>query len=464
MLFNFEQVIVWSNDNLFRDAVVSYFDGKEIDLKPVLNSKEACSLASCGKKTFIFAGITQKECDFFNAISELKQLNPGNKVVVAAKASDVETAVKSLKSGADDFLIMPDSKKDIFEFCEKIIAQEIKEKTVSLGSASKNTEALGKKIIVRDKRMKQVIELANRVAQSRAPVFLAGESGTGKEVLARYIHEKSGRKGPFIGVNCAALPENLLESALFGHEKGAFTGAVARKPGKFEIANHGTILLDEITEMPVYLQAKLLRVLQEGEIDRLGGTETVKVDVRVIAATNRDPYESVQKGDFRNDLYHRINTIPVKIPPLRQRPEDIKDLSFYFIDKYNSIDGRSVKGLTESAMEKLLSLQYLGNVRELENIIRRALLICCSDRIEASDILTVEEFSCSEQGSCCSSLEHTESDKVFYPKPLREVEKEIIYKTLDETEGNRTQAAELLGISVRTLRNKLNSYKENLNN
>jgi two-component system response regulator FlrC len=285
--------------------------------------------------------------------------------------------------------------------------------------------------------------------------LLFGESGTGKEVLARHIHDISERTGPFIGVNCAALPETLLESSLFGHEKGAFTGAVSRKPGKFELAHNGTLLLDEITEMPVYLQAKLLRVLQEGEIDRLGGVETVKVDVRIIAATNRDPAESVRSGDFRNDLYHRINTIPIKIPPLRQRPEDIKALSDFFVKKYNEIDATTVKGLTQEAKDKLLGFSFNGNVRELENIIRRAALICSGDFIGPGDIIPAEEFGTDSFSPEPESFD----DSGFSPKPLREIEKEIIFKTLHETEGNRTHAAELLGISVRTLRNKLNSYK-----
>jgi two-component system response regulator FlrC len=306
--------------------------------------------------------------------------------------------------------------------------------------------------------MKKLIELADKIAPTKAPVLLAGESGTGKEVLAKFIHRQSKRTGPFIGVNCAALPETLLESSLFGHEKGAFTGAVSRKPGKFELADKGTLLLDEITEMPVYLQAKLLRVLQEDEIDRLGGTGAVKVDVRVIAATNRNPVESVKNGEFRNDLYHRINTIPLSIPPLRERPDDIKELCRFFIDKYNKIDNKNVKGLTDQAFKKLLTLVFHGNVRELENIIRRGMLICTSDLIDASDIVTAEEFSENE----AQEIKTETAGADFSPKPLKEVEKEIIFKTLEETEGNRTHAAELLGISVRTLRNKLNSYKENM--
>ncbi|MCB9493885.1 MAG: sigma-54-dependent Fis family transcriptional regulator [Desulfobacteraceae bacterium] len=454
-MVDFARVVVWTENNLLRDCASAFFMNKGIEAKPVLAKEEAFAFASKKNGSLILLGLKPGK-DIPLLVAELINLDNQNRVVVFGDNTGVETAVRCVKNGAEDFLVMPSSREDIEHICSLLIK---KKKSVKIPDESLTDEPEScNEIIAADQRMKKVIELADKIAPTRAPVLLAGESGTGKEVLARFIHRQSKRTGPFIGVNCAALPETLLESSLFGHEKGAFTGAVSRKPGKFELADKGTLLLDEITEMPVYLQAKLLRVLQEGEIDRLGGTGAVKVDVRVIAATNRNPLESVKNGEFRNDLYHRINTIPLSIPPLRERPDDIKKLSEFFIQKYNKIDNKNVKGLTADAVKKLFNLFFHGNVRELENIIRRGMLICSGDMIDSGDIVTAEEFGESDASHESPAVR----DYAFSPKPLREVEKELIFKTLEETEGNRTHAAELLGISVRTLRNKLNLYKENM--
>jgi two-component system response regulator FlrC len=260
-------------------------------------------------------------------------------------------------------------------------------------------------------------------------------------------------------VNCAALPETLLESELFGHEKGAFTGAVSKKPGKFELADGGTILLDEVTEMQFHLQSKLLRIIQEREIDRVGGTRPIKVDIRIICTSNRNIISLIEKGEFREDLYYRLNTIPLTIPPLRKRQDDIALLSHYFIKKYNEIDGRNVKTLTEGALKTLENQYFKGNVRELENIIQRAILFSDGAEITENDLLLDNNLTGPAIGS---SSNQPEAGDEFVPGPLKEIEKKMIFQTLDKTEGNRTHAAKILGISVRTLRNKLNEYKESL--
>ncbi len=307
--------------------------------------------------------------------------------------------------------------------------------------------------------MLRILELARQVADSKASVLIQGESGTGKELVARFVHYHSGRRnGPFVAVNCGALPESLLESEMFGHEKGAFTGAVAKKPGKFELAHQGTILLDEISEMAFHLQSKLLRVLQEQEVDRVGGLSPVSVDTRVIATTNQNIRETIEKGSFREDLFYRLNVIPIKIPSLRQRKDDIPMLAQHFIEKYNAIDGRNVKSLTKGALEKLLRFPFPGNVRELENIMERAILLAEGDVIRETDLLLEESL----QG-VPETPEHPDTLTVdMLTGPLKEIEKKIIFRTLDQTNGNRTHAAKVLGISVRTLRNKLNEYKENM--
>ena len=338
----------------------------------------------------------------------------------------------------------------------------------------------------------RVLRLARQVAPSKATVLIMGESGTGKEMFARYLHSMSKRaRGPFVAVNCAALPEHLLESELFGHEKGAFTGAIARKLGRFELASGGTILLDEISEMDLALQAKLLRVLQEGEIDRVGGSETVGVDVRVLATTNRDLEDWVRQGKFRQDLYFRLNVIPLKLPALRERGEDVLDLARFFIDMYVREYGLEPTPLSEAAIAWLGNYAFPGNVRELQNLMERAVLLANGRPIEpahfllendewplfadegedhAPELSSAAESSSALSGASQASAAASASADADKPQasalhlpgpviPLHEMERIMIAKGLEATSGNRTQAAELLGISVRTLRNKLNEYR-----
>jgi len=300
-----------------------------------------------------------------------------------------------------------------------------------------------------DPRMKKIYEVAESVAVSRASILITGESGTGKELLARLIHAKSPRATRrFVAVNCAAVPEGLLESELFGYEKGAFTGADQRRAGKFELANDSTFLLDEISEMALPLQAKLLRVLQESEVERLGGNGPVKVNVRIIATTNRSLEKMVKAGEFREDLYYRLNVIPLAIPPLRSRPLDIENLAQHFSALSAAENGLPEKALTAEAMGKLKAYRWPGNVRELQNVIERSVLLATDAEVSAEQILLPEEEVA--QGS-----EHS-----FNPgMTVGEAERLLIMKTLDFTGQNRTRAAEMLGISIRTLRNKLNEYK-----
>lgn len=299
-----------------------------------------------------------------------------------------------------------------------------------------------------DPGTKHILEIAKQIAVSRAPVLISGESGTGKELLAKFIHQESPRsKNPFVAVNCAAVPEGLLESELFGFEKGAFTGADAKRIGKFELAHQSSFLLDEVSEMSLSLQAKLLRVLQEGEIQRLGGSHPIKVNVRVIATTNRDLASYVAEGQFREDLYYRLNVIPLTLPPLRERPLDIKHLSQYFLELSHAQNQAIAERLSDEAVRKLLSWSWPGNVRELQNVIERSSLLAKSETLNAPDIL-ISNFNQSPP-----TLKFQPGMTVF------EAERLLILKTLEFTEQNRTRAAELLGISIRTLRNKINEYK-----
>jgi DNA-binding NtrC family response regulator len=310
--------------------------------------------------------------------------------------------------------------------------------------------------------------LARQVAASKATVLISGESGTGKEMFARFIHTHSGREnGPFVAVNCAALPEHLLESELFGHEKGAFTGAISRKLGKFELASGGTLLLDEISEMALPLQAKLLRALQEGEIDRVGGVETVRVDVRVLATTNRNLEQSVERGEFRQDLFYRLNVIPLRLPPLTQRGEDVLLLADFFIRRHAREYGLGALELSANAREWLMAHDWPGNVRELQNLMERAVLLSGGGPIRpAHFLMDGQEWSPDEEPesgptgpgpSQAPSITFEEGGRI---PTIQEMEMQLIIKSLDRTSGNRTKASELLGISVRTLRNKLGEYRK----
>lgn len=309
-------------------------------------------------------------------------------------------------------------------------------------------------IVTNDDKMRKLLKLLQHIAKSRTSVLIQGESGTGKELFARYICAHSDRSDqPFIAVNCAAIPANLLESEMFGFEKGAFTGAHQRKIGKFELANTGTLLLDEISEMDVQLQAKLLRAIQESEIDRLGGRTPIPVDVRIIATTNVNIRKAIEGKSFREDLYYRINVIPVKIPPLRERKEDIACLCGHFLRKYCRLNNRPVPEIDDGAMQRLMAHHWPGNVRELENAVEGAVLVCDGPNLLAEHLFIDDVLA--EQGPVAASAAGNMNNVL----KISELEKAAIMNALQHTGGNREKAADLLGISIRTLRNRLNEYK-----
>ncbi len=369
-------------------------------------------------------------------------------VVACGVGTDARTAVKAIQAGAKEYIPLPPD-ADLIAAVLQAVTEE------------------NDTIVAGDPAMQSVMKMAEKVAPSEATILITGESGTGKEVMSRFIHKKSKRKdGPFIAVNCAAIPENLLESELFGHEKGAFTGATARRVGKFEEANSGTLLLDEVSEMQPQLQAKFLRVLQEKEITRVGSNEAVKVDVRIVATSNRNLEEFVRKGGFREDLYFRLNVVNLRLPSLRERPSDILTLAQFFADKYATVNGVPVKKLSAEAAKRIKSASWRGNIRELENAMHRAILISMEDEIEAEAVHY--DGMALEPSVAAATADHAGTAPVrnqgavesMIGRTISDVERDMILNTLDHCLGNRTHAANILGISIRTLRNKLNQYKD----
>lgn len=382
-------------------------------------------LSSVNIKDFslIVTDVKMPKMDGLQFLSEIRQKGLFIPVIVITGYGNVEDAVKAMKLGAVDYLTKPFS----FEHLKKLVSRLIPDES---------------DIVAESFEMKRILEIARQIAKTDITVLLTGESGVGKEIIAKYIHKNSNRaSNPFIAINCAAITETLLEAELFGYEKGAFTGATERKPGKFELADRGTLLLDEISEMAYKLQAKLLRVIQEKEVDRVGGTKPIPVDVRIIATTNRDLWEEVKKGNFREDLFYRINVFPIRIPPLRERPEDIIPLAEFFLKRLSNKMSKNLF-LSEEIKKYLLKKPWNGNVRELENYIYRISVLSQEGKINPpqENEIPFEEEKPSKVGK------------------LKDAEKDMIIDALKKTNGNRTKTAKILGISVRTLRNKLKEY------
>ena len=356
-----------------------------------------------------------------------------------------EAAAAAIRAGAKEFIPMPPDADLIAAVLQAIADDE-------------------RPMIARDPSMQAVIQLADRIAASDASVLITGESGSGKEVMARYVHSKSKRaSAPFVSVNCAAIPENLLESELFGHEKGAFTGAIARRVGKFEEADGGTLLLDEISEMDIRLQVKLLRAIQEREIDRVGGTKPVKVNIRILATSNRDLRKAVAEGIFREDLLFRLNVVNLALPPLRERPADILALAEHFTKKYATANAIEERPISEAAKTQLLAREWTGNVRELENAMHRAVLLASGREITPDAIRMPDGSAFTGSGNsvarqAADAAQSVQTDMIG--RTVAEVEQDLILNTLDHCLGNRTHAANILGISIRTLRNKLKLYSD----
>ncbi len=394
------------------------------------------------------------QMDGIDALREIKKISPGIPVIIITAYASVETAVEALHAGAHDYLSKPLDVEELkIKVGQSLEFWRLKEENILQKRRIENLFDASR-IVGRSPLMKQVLETVAMVAPSEATVLILGESGTGKELIANAIHQGSARADKrFIKVNCAALPETLLESELFGHEKGAFTGAVNRRPGRFELANTGAIFLDEIGEMSVSTQAKLLRVLQEREFEPLGSTRTVKVDIRIVAASNKKLKEEVDEGTFREDLFYRLNVVPVDLPPLRDRKEDIPLLVEHFFKIYNEKNNRNVQGFHPRALDAVMRYSWPGNIRELENVVERSVILTRDDYVLFPDLPE------SVRGATGETYEREMREGIRSGMTIKEMERELVIKTLEENDGNRTRSSSILGITRRTLQHKLKEYE-----
>jgi DNA-binding NtrC family response regulator len=478
---SFEKVLIIEDDSVVRSLLNEIFLRRKCTVAAAKKLTEAEALIAKESFDLIMLDIRLPDGDGEKFLEQLAMLPERPLVIVMTGYGTIESAVGCMRAGAFDYVMKPFSPSQIDVILRKAQSfQQLLQVNRLLSDQGEDHDAL----IGRSPAMARLRQLIERVAPTDATVFIAGESGTGKEMMARELYRRSPRRQqPFIKVNCAAISENLIESEFFGHERGAFTGATERREGRFELANHGTLLLDEISEIPANLQAKLLRVLQEREFERVGGNRTIKVNVRILATSNRDLLRHVEAGQFRQDLYYRLNVFPVSVPPLRERAEDILLLAEHFLQRYVRKHGIKVAGFAESARNAMMNYRWPGNVRELQNTIERSVILSPAGRAVSAAALGLpaspayqteldwsQSLSVADGGrqedlpEAPAVAEDVAAIPITAPNgtvlSIAELEKQAIRAALQQTGGNRTQAATLLGISIRTLRNKLQEYRD----
>ena len=431
------RVLVVDDEPAMRAALEANFTRHGWKVTTASGTREAMERFRSSPCPLVITDMRMPDGDGLRVMQNVRALAPDTAVIFLTAFGNVPEAVLAMQQGACDYLVKPVSFEQLRQAALRVLGNTVERaKESPLGGMVGHSASL-----------RRLMERACQVARSDADVLIIAESGTGKELLARFIHRTSARRDyPFVAVNCAAFPETLLESELFGYVRGAFTGAVASRPGKFELATGGTVLLDEVSEMPVSLQPKLLRVLQEREVDRLGDTRPLRVDVRVIATTNRNLSSLVEEGRFRPDLFYRLDVVPLTLPPLRERREDIPDLVEHFVHKH-APPSRAVR-LSEELLRRLMEYDWPGNVRELENVIRRILVL------SSGPVAGVEALEARELADKKTAPDSFPAEGVT----LRDMEKQLLEKTLNATGGNRTRAAEILGVSLRTVRNKIREF------
>jgi two-component system response regulator AtoC len=441
---NLAKVLVVDDEAIVRESLQDWLGDAGYQVLTAEDGYQALGIIEQETPSVAIVDLVMPGMDGIELLKKAKEILPSIEIVVITAYASIPTAITAMKQGAYDYIEKPFSAQRVELLVNKVVEHKrLVEENVSLHEKLDERYRF-EDIITKSPKMQQVIELVKIVAKSNATVLITGDSGTGKELVARAIHSQSYRKGkPFVPVSCAALPESLLESELFGHEKGAFTGAQALRKGKIEFANRGTLFLDEIGEMSANIQVHLLRVLEEREFARVGGNELIRVDVRVVSATNRDMKEAVATGQFREDLYYRLNVVSIDLPPLGDRKEDIPLLANHFLKKFTAENQKDITSFSSEATDFLLKYQWPGNVRQLENTIERAVILAQSPEIQLTDLL--------QRNS--PLVERSSSDKT-----LKELERNHITNILNETGGNYSKAARILGISRATLYNKAKAY------
>ncbi|HKB85544.1 MAG TPA: sigma-54 dependent transcriptional regulator [Ignavibacteriaceae bacterium] len=445
-------ILIIDDEQTQREVLSGYLKKRGYHVFPAGSGGEGIKLVKQNLVDIVLSDFKMPDKTGLEVLEEVKQINPEISFVIITAYSTVENAVKAMRLGAYDYIAKPVDLDELDLMIEKIIERRsLKSEIKNLRSQLQEKHKLTS-LISQSPKMEEVLSIASRAAESNASILITGENGTGKEVLAKAVHYISSRKnGPFVAVNIPALSENILESELFGHEKGSFTGADRMRKGRFEIASGGTIFLDEIGDIPPAMQVKLLRVLQEREIERVGGTERIPVDVRIISATNRNPEQKITEGSFREDLFYRLNVVSICVPPLRERKEDIVPLIEFFIKKYSVLNNKEGIEISKEAVDSLLKYNFPGNVRELENIIERAVVLSRDNVITANDLpMNVKGFK--EEQASLHNQHETLNDKI------EALEKMMIYDALTKMNGNQTQAGRLLGITERNLRYKMKKY------
>ena len=447
-----KRILVLDDEEMIRDLLCEALRKKKYDVETSMNGKDALKKIGADQYDLLITDLRLPDISGMEIISRVKKKTPDLGIIMITAYGSIKNAVKAMKKGAFDYITKPFGMDEMEVVVEKYFEfQNLVDENRYLKSEL-DRKFNFENIVGKSEPMLRVFESIRMVAKSRATVLIQGASGTGKELVARAIHYNSTRKnGPFVTTNCAALPEGVVESELFGHEKGAFTGAYKTTKGRFELADGGTILLDEVSEISVGLQAKLLRVLQEREIERVGGGQPIAVDVRVIATTNRDLQKEVDEGRFREDLFYRLNVVPIHLPTVAEREGDVPLLVNSFLKMYAKENGSPVKRVSDKAMRMLSQREWPGNVREIENTVERAVVMASPD----VDVLDVNHFFLHERPTVGKSVDVNSKDMT-----LHDIERSVILQKLKEFGDNRTKTAEVLGISVRTLRNKLNEYRK----
>jgi nitrogen regulation protein NR(I) len=465
-----QTILIVDDDKSIRYSLKRMMEGK-YSILTAQNGEEALARVKQSLPDLIIMDIKMPGRNGIEVLKEIRSIDPKALVIIMTAYGTTETAIEAMKYGAFDYILKPFPIPQMKALVEKALALRKVMKEEVIYAPLADTEGEEERIVGSSPKMQEIYKIVGQIAPSDVTVLLRGESGTGKELFARAIYQHSARSNlPFLPVNCAAIPDTLLESELFGHEKGSFTGATSRRIGKLEQSQGGTIFLDEIGDMSLPTQAKLLRVLQEKSFERLGGTETIKVDIRLIVATNKNLEETISSGKFREDLYYRLNVVSITIPPLRERKEDLPDLVSYFLKKFNRELKRGTVGITPAAMGKITSYGWPGNVRQLENVLKRAMVLCQGERILEDQLLfekgwekreAEEEFGKKNVEDLLDVLfEELSNNHASSPDSdmISSLERGLILRALQRTKGNQVQAAQLLGINRSTLRSKMERY------